>query len=151
MYADSGAVGGAARLLPARLHLCSRWTCAELHYNPSNSSRWLAAVKSCLKMEGVNPLEYLGWSFCADFCFVEVSLSNLSSSQSADPAWFCFFPGNQKANMKTGSRSWQAASSLKNTGYLLAGIPDFTPQLQQLSTGPRRRWPSDDVIDASGP
>lgn len=39
-----------------------------------------------------------------------------------------FFPGNQDPNMKTGSRSG-GASSLKNTGYLLALIPDFTSSL----------------------
>lgn len=63
------------------------------------------------------------------------------------------FPGNREPNIKTGSSSWHAAFSLKNTGYLLALIPDFTSSLSPqnfLSTGPRRWRPSDDVIDASG-
>lgn len=40
-----------------------------------------------------------------------------------------FFPGNQEPNTKTGSRWRQTVSTLKNTGYLLALIPDFTSSL----------------------
>lgn len=50
---------------------------------------------------------------------------NPSSNQAVNSCLFLmFFPGNQEPNMKTGG-----ASSLKNTGYLLASIPDFTSSL----------------------
>lgn len=54
---------------------------------------------------------------------------NPSSNQAVNSCLFLmFFPGNQEPNMKTGGRSG-GASSFKNTGYLLASIPDFTSSL----------------------
>lgn len=68
---------------------------------------------------------WCGFFLCMRFFFV----FNPSSNQAVNSCPFLmFFPGNQDPNMKTGGRPG-GASSLKNTGYLLASIPDFTSSL----------------------